>query len=344
MKTLPVLGAMVFLALLGTGCPKKPTAELKKDEKSTAKSDEKKGAVGALPADTEYVSGNIQAAAMDVQTKLDVPSLVPEGEADEAVKKAREGSVTTQTLVVSESRGKMIFTTEDFYVPKGTELRYNPAHKKYVLSDQAKKQYWAMTGSELGNLLEGGPSMSRSNYAIAIKDSDEKETIAGFETKRSDAEMGFDWSVKTKSGEKKGKVKVKLSIWHSADARLKAAWGKMMVDFLTVPFQDENGKKVVEELKGKIKFPVKWSMEVINEGQAKEKGESHPKLVTVAQKLEIKDLPKAELASPPAGFGPAGGPYEFGEGGQTAKEELLSKIPAKKGEPPKEVQPPEEKK
>ena len=355
MKTLHVLVALVSLALLASGCPKKqdpaktdPTA---KTEDPTKKPDEKKpdekkpdekAAPGALAADKDYVDGNVQAAVMEVQTKLDVPGMGPDKAGDD-VKKAQEGSVTTQTLTVSENRGKAIFTTEDFFIPKGTELRYNPAHKKYVLADQAKKEYWAMSGAEIGNLLEGGPVMTRSNYTIEIKNTEEKEKIAEFEGVKSDCEIGFDWKVKTKSGEKTGKVKVKLAIWHSADAKLKDPWGKMMLDFLTVPFQDEAGMKVVDELKAKIKFPLKWAMEVINEGQAKEKGESAPKLVTVAQKLEIKEIAKAELASPPAGFNPATGPYEFGKGGQTAKDDLLGKIPAKKGTPPKDVKAPDEK-
>jgi hypothetical protein len=350
MKTLHVLVAMVSLALLVTGCPKKEDPAAKKEDPiktepgKTEPGKKEQPAPGALAADADYASGNISAAVMEVQTKLDVANMGPEGTPGEDVKKAQEGSVTSQVLTVSDARGKMLFDTPDFYVPKGTELRYNPAHKKYVLADPAKKQYWAMTGSEIGNLLEGGPSMTRSNYTIAVKATEDKETIAGFETVKSDVELGFDWTVKTKSGEKKGKVKVKLAIWHSADAKLKEPWGKMMVDFLTVPFQDDAGQKVVDELKSKVKFPVKWAMEVMNEGQAKEKGESHPKLVTVAQKLEVKDVAKADLAAPPAGFAAATGPYEFGEGGQTAKDDLLGKIPAKKGTPPKDVKAPEEKK
>jgi hypothetical protein len=344
MKTLHVLVALLSLALLATGCPKE-TKDQKKETPTPGKDDKKpEPGPGALAADADYVSGNVAAAVMEVQTKLDVAGMGPEGEAGAEVKKAQESSVTNQTFVVSENRGKMVFNTPDFYVPKGTELRYNPAHKKYVLADTTKKQYWAMTGAEIGNLLEGGPSMTRANYTIKVTPTEEKETIATFETVKSDVELGFDWTVKTKTGEKKGKVQVKLVIWHSADAKLKDPWGKMAIDFLTVPFQDEQGQKVVDELKSKVKFPLKWAMEVINEGQAKEKGESHPKLVTVAQKLEIKDVAKAELASPPAGVAPATGPYEFGEGGQTATADLLGKIPAKKGTPPKDVKAPEEKK
>jgi len=299
---------------------------------------------GALAADADYASGKVQAAAVEMQTKLDIPNLGPEGAVGDEVKKAQEGSVLTQNMLLSDDRGKMTFTTENFYIPKGTELRYNPAHKRYVLTDAAKKTYWAMSGSEIGNLLEGGPSMKRTDYTIKITETQDKETIAGVEAVRSDAELGFKWSVKTKSGDKHGTVKVKLAIWHSADEKLKEPWGKMMVDFLTVPFQDESGQKVVDELKSKVKFPVKWSMEVINEGQAKAKDEAHPKMVTVAQKLEVKEVDKAELASPPAGFNPATGPYEFGEGGQTAGEDILGKIPAKQGKPPKDVEDPEEEK
>jgi len=342
MKTLHVLAALLSLAVLAAGCPKKGE-ETKDEKKQVVQKPAKELAPGALPADTEYASGNVSALAMEVQTKLDV-AMTAGDKADGELKKAQEASVTTQTMTVSDDRGKLVFTTPDFYVPMGTELRYNPARKKYVLADPSKKQYWSMSGSEIGNLLEGGPAMTRTNYEIKITDTTEKETVAGYDAVKSDALLGFDWTVKTKTGEKKGKVKVKLAIWHSADAKLKEAWGDMMVDFLTVPFQDEGGQKVVAELKSKIKFPLKWAMEVENGGQAKEKGDQAPKLVTTAQKVDIKDVPKAELASPPAGLEPAVGPYEFGQGGQTAKDELLGKLPAKKGEPPKDVKAPEEKK
>jgi hypothetical protein len=336
MRTLHAVVGLMSLVLLASGCPKKGP-ETKAEKKQTAP--EKPG---GLPADSEYASGNVPAVVMEVQTRLDV-DMVPEGKVDEEVKKAQAASVTTQTMTVSDQRGKLVFTTEDFYVPKGTELRYNPASRKYVLADAAKKQYWAMTGGEIGNLLEGGPSMTRSHYDIKISDTQDKETIAGYEAHRSDALLSFDWAIKTRSGEKKGKVKVKLAIWHSGDARLKETWGDTMVDFLTVPFQDEGGQKVVGALKSKLKFPLKWAMEVENEGQGREKGDQPPRLVTVAQKLDIKDMPRAELASPPAGFEVATGPYEFGEGGQTAKEELLGKLPARKGAPPEGVPPPAKK-
>lgn len=347
-KRLHLFVTLVSMVILAAGCPKKTDDPTKKTDdptvKDPVKKPEPKPAPGALAEDKDYVSGNVQAAVMEVQTKLDIPNLGPEGKIGDEVKKAQAGSMLAQDLIVADDRGKMVFKTENFYIPVGTELRYNPAHKRYVLADAGKKTYWAMTGSEIGNLLEGGPTMTRDNYTITIQDTEEKETIAGVESVRSDAEIGFDWKVKTKSGDKTGKVKVKLSIWHSADEKLKAPWGGMMVDFLTVPFQDEKGQKVVDELKSKVKFPVKWAMEVINEGQTKEKGEGHPKLVTVAQKLEVKEVAKAGLASPPAGFKPAMGPYEFGEGGQTVNEELLGKIPAKKGKPPADVEPPEDSK
>jgi hypothetical protein len=352
-KITPTLVALVSLAILVTGCPKDTKKPVEPPKDPVAKPGPGPGpktppkpvqGPGALEADKDYAAGKVQAAVLEMQMKLDIPNMGPEGKVGDEVKKAQEGSVLTQNMTVSDDRGKMVFTTADFYIPQGTELRYNPAHKKYVLADPGKKTYWAMTGAEIGNLLEGGPAMKRTDYSITVTETKDKETIAGVEAIKSDAEIGFKWAVKTKTGEKKGTVKVKLAIWHSADEKLKAPWGKMMVDFLTVPFQDENGQKVVDELKSKVKFPVKWVMEVINEGQAKEKDEAHPKMVTVAQKLELKEIDKAELASPPAQFAAATGPYEFGEGGQTAGEDILSKIPAKPGKPPKDVEPPEGKK
>lgn len=332
MSKLHVLATLLVLAIIAGGCkkPKPPAGKTDEPPKAEPKGAPSKAAPAGLAEDKDYAEGQIQAAVLELQTTLDVPGLGSKG----------AGSAEVQSLAVSDARGKMVFETKDSYVPKGTELRLNPAHGKYVLTAPTKKLYWAMTGSQIGNLLEGGPQMDRSNYSVEVKDSKDKAlTIAGVKATRSDALIGFDWVVKTKDGPKKGKVKVKLAIWHSADAKFKPAWGKMMVEFLTVPFQDKDGRKVVDKLKEAVKFPVKWSMEVVNE--AKKKKDDKPfKLVTVAQKLEIKELPRAELAAPPAGFKAADGPYnEWGEGGQTISEEELKKIPARKGEPPKKAEP-----
>lgn len=342
MRRIRVVALLAAAATIG-GCPKK-----KPDESTTTTAQGgtkqepvKPAAPQGLAADKDYASGTIQAVVLDLETKLDIPGFGDKAPADDAMKKAQAASTLKQSMEISDERGRMIFTNEDSYIPKGTELRYKPGDK-YVLADPTKKQYWAMTGGELGNLLEGGPGMVRSDYTISITDSKDKETVAGIETVRSDAQIGFAWSVKTKTGDKSGKIKVNLAMWHSADAKFKDPWAKMMIDFLAVPFQDPAGKKIVDELKSKVKFPVKWAMEVINEGTKLEKDEKPPKLVTAALSVDIKDVPRADLSYPPGGFTLATGPYTFGEGGQTATEEILAKLPAKQGQPPKDVEPPTE--
>ncbi len=334
MKLLNVL-AVIGLSIGMYGCPKKsPTEPQAEPQKKTVTP--APPVVGTLPPDADYAAGKVEAAVMTMKTRVDAPGMIPEGAVDEDLKKAQENSFTTQRWSVSEHRGKLVFNTPDFIVPQGTELRYSPGKSQYVLVDPRLKAYWAMTGAEIGNLLEGGPSTQRSNYTVTVEDTKESETVAGFTAQRSNVALGFDWSVKTKAGNKQGKIKIKLAIWHTAEAALKPAWGEMMVDFLTFPFQDKEGKGVVDQLKSKLKFPVKWSMEVVNETMDKRgAGEVRPKFVTVAQKIEVKEIARESLALPPAGFNAARSPYEFGEGGQTIREELLAKIPAKKGAPPK---------
>lgn len=326
---------VVGLAIGTSGCPKKNPTEPPSEPQKRATTPSTP-APGALPADADYATGKIQAAVMTMDTRVDAPGMNPEGAVDEELKKAQENSFTTQLWSVSEHRGKLVFDTPDFIVPQGTELRYSPARAQYVLVDPRLKTYWAMTGAEIGNLLEGGPSTRRSNYTVTVEDTEESETVAGFAAQRSNVALGFDWSVKTKTGDKQGKIKINLAVWHTAEASLKPAWGKMMVDFLTFPFQDKEGKGVVDQLKGKLKFPVKWSMEVINETAGKEPAAgARPKYVTAARKIEVKEIERGSLALPPDGYSAARSPYEFGEGGQTIREDLLAKIPAKKGTPPK---------
>lgn len=341
MRRFFVVPVALSLALAVTGCPQKKKDPAKGKAKVTDKKTDvkktapppKKANPNALPADTAWTSGNTKGAALELETKLDVPGLKGEG------KKGAADTAMTQTMWVTEGRGRVIFTTAKSYIPENTELRYNDATKKYVLADPAKKNYWAMTGSQLGNTLEGGPELKRSNYNVTVTDTKDKAKIAGFDAIKSDCVISFDYSVKMKSGEKSGKVTVNLAIWHSADAKLADAWGDTMLALLAIPFQDAEGQKVVDELKKKIKFPVKWAMEFKQEGDKQEKGEAFPKLVTAATKIEVKDLEKSGFAWPPAGFEPAAGPYTFGEGGQTATEDDLKKLPAKEGTPPKNVEP-----
>lgn len=316
-----LITSMIAICLMAYSCNKKKPPE-----------PQIQGA-GRLANDSIYAKGTVAAAVMDIRTELHIPALYSAGGDDEEIKRAQAESATTQTIMVSEERGKLTFTTPNFYVPRGTEIRYQPTLKKYVLDDPAKTQYWSMTGSEIGSFLEGGPAISRANYRLEVNHHADKEKIAGFEAMQTDAIMSFDWKLKSRSGDKQGKVKVKLAIWHSDDSQLKPAWGRMIVDFFTVPFQDEQGQKVIEQLKHAIKFPVKWSMEVINSDQAEDVATIPPRMVTVAQKIDIRDVPRTELACPPIGFAPASSPYEFDEGGQKVSEKLLAKIPVKKNAP-----------
>ena len=344
MRRLYVAALAMSVALVVTGCPKEPKKEPAKsptvadtpkaaDTPKTPAAPKPTASPNTLPADGAWATGAAKGAALELETRLEVPGLKAKED------KAGAASVMTQTMWVTTGRGRVIFTTAKSYIPENTELRYNAEKKRYVLADPAKKTYWAMSGSELGNTLEGGPSLKRSGYSLKVTDSKEKAKVAGVDTVRSDAEIAFDWTVKTKAGDKSGKIKVRLAIWHSADAKLDEKWGDTMISLLAFPFQDAEGQKIVDELKGKIKFPVKWAMEFIQEGGKQEKGEAFPKLVTTATKLEIKELDKAGFAWPPAGFGPAAGPYTFSEGGQTATEDDLKKLPAKAGKAPKGVEP-----
>ncbi len=329
-----VLRAVAVLAVLClvAGCKKPPKKDPIPKPVDTPKDQPKdEPTVTPLPEDKDYASGNVQAAVMEVQTTLDIAGLLG---------KNAKPSTETQTLTVTGDRGKMVFTTENLPVPKGTELRYNPTTKKYVLVNPIRKLYWALDGGEVGNLLEGGPKAERSGYTIEVKDAKGKVKVAGVTAHQTDAVIGFEAAVTVRDGKKMkkktSKVKVKLSIWHTDDAKFKAAWGDMMVDFLTVPIQGPEGQKVVDKLKESIKFPVKWSMEVLNET----KKDAKPfKMVTAAVKLEAREVPKADLASPPAGLKISGDRWGKGDHDKpglvmTTDEEDLKKFKATPGKPP----------
>ncbi len=339
MRRFTLVALVASMSLVMVGCPKKgkdPGKTGKPSKKvNKPKPKPKAKSPNALPADKAWASGNTKGVTLEVKTELKVPGLT----GDQKAKDAPPATAMTQTMHVTDGRGVVVETTEKGHIPKGTELRYNAATKKYVLADPAKKQFWAMTGSQLGNVMEGGPELKRSNFAVTITDTKDKAKIAGFDCVKSNAEIAFDWKVKTKSGAKTGKIKVKLELWHTADAKLNDKWGDTLIALMAIPFQDKDSQKVVDELNKTIKFPVKWAMEFVQEGGKKEKGESFPKLVTTATKVEVKDLPKNAFQWPPDGYKPAMGPYTFGEGGQTLGEGDLGKLPAKEGKKPEGVEP-----
>lgn len=330
-RALHAVAVLVILCLVA-GCKKPPKKDPIPKPADTPKEQPKAApTVTPLPDDKDYASGNVPAAVMEVQTTLDIAGLLG---------KDAKPSTETQTLTVTGDRGKMVFTTANLPVPKGTELRYNPTSKKYVLVDQGRKLYWALDGGDVGNLLEGGPKAERSAYTIEIKKAKGKVKIAGVTAYQTDAEISFDAAVTVRDGKKMkkktSKVKVKLSIWHTDDAKYKPAWGKMMVDFLTVPIQGPEGQKVVDKLKEAIKFPVKWSMEVLN---ANKKDARPFKMVTVAQKLDAREVPRAELASPPPDCKISGDRWGKGDHDKpglmmTTDEEELKKFKATPGKPP----------
>lgn len=329
-------------AVAGSGCkergPKGPSADEAKGLTVGA------GPPGArsLPEDRGYAQGSIRAAVLKMETHVvHAGPAATDGEAGLA--KARKDAAIRQTMVVSDARGKIVSDSEEFILPRGTELRYNAALLVYALCDMKRKQYWAMKGAEVGNLLEGGPEAHRTSYTIAFTERPalSRETLVGIETEPLEALVAFDYRIKLKDGEKSGRVKLTLQIWHTEDKRLEPAWRNMLIDLLTMPFQDDQGQTIVAELKRRVAFPLMWSVEVDNPTQKREAKDLPARIVTRATALTVKSLPQSELAAPPAGFTPAKEPFQFALDGQTVSEEILGTLPARKGPPPANLEPPE---
>ncbi|MBW2732366.1 MAG: hypothetical protein JRH20_08210, partial [Deltaproteobacteria bacterium] len=78
MRRLLVVPLALSLALAVTGCPeKKKTPAKSKVTKPTPPP--KKANPNTLPADTAWASGNTKGAALELETRLDVPGLQGEG-------------------------------------------------------------------------------------------------------------------------------------------------------------------------------------------------------------------------------------------------------------------------
>lgn len=321
MRKKNLLLAISALCFVNVVC-KKTTSEKTQSLKTTIQKD--------TPKDKEFTVGKIPCAILKMETRLHLPGLEVPNTNDPEILKAINQSALLQTMTITDERGKISFDTKDSYLPLGTELRYNVTNKSYILIDPNKKQYWTFWGNEIGNILEGGPPLRKSNYSITIEDTKETETIVGVQAVRSNVVIGFDWEIKTKAKATLGKVKANIAIWHSNDKKLPLSWGKTMVDLVAIPFQDTKGQKIINQLKQKITFPIKWEMEWTNPDK---KTEDHqpPKLVTIAKSLELKTIDKGELAAPPFEFTLATEPFSFTQtDGQTVPEKLLAKFPSEK--------------
>ncbi len=345
---------IICCALLGVfalaGCKKKPgPAPAGKEPPPAAGKEAPEPASepspgnAALPADSAYAKGKVKAATMELMTMTEVPGANAGEIKDEALKKAAEASALNQALVVTGERGKLVFNTPGWYMPVGTEVRYDAKRKRYLLIDPGEQRYWGMGGSELGSFLEGGPVAARREYQVAfMPDAPAPQKVLGYETIVTEGELGFDWRVKLKSSEKSGRVRVRLTIMHTRDERLPKAWKETFIDFLTLPFQDKNGAETVAKIKARIGFPLSWQMEVINEGQKRQKGDQPPTIATRVIAMDLEEVERADLAFPPAGFHPSPEPYKLKADGQTVSDAVMGKLPARKGVAPEGVEPPGE--
>ena len=301
-----------------------------------------------VEADKAYGEGKVKAATLVLRT---IMRASPEedhsgsGEkVDEAVAAARASSPLSQVMIISAERGKLIFNTDKWFIPRGTEIRYRPDKKLYLLTDVRKELYWAMSGGELANFLEGGPPVKRGLYHLDLQEGKPlPNEVLGYKVNITEGEISFNWETHLKGGVRQGRIKVQLTIQHTDDPRLPRAWKETFIDFLTLPFQDKEGRQVVEQLKAKIGFPIIWSMQIVAASRKKDdKGQQPLNLLTQVEEITQGEVPREDLAAPPPILRPAQEPFPMAKDGQTASEELLGKLPARKGKPPANVEVPEE--
>ncbi len=299
-----------------------------------------------IEADKKYLKGKVKAVTLLLRTIM--RPATEEGHApkektgDKAMDQALAVSPLTQTMIISAERGKLIFNSDKWFIPKGTEVRYRPDKKSYLLVSQEKELYWAMSGGELANFLEGGPPVKRGMYKLDLeKAAPLPHDIHGYKVSITEGEISFSWEARLKGGSRQGRIKAQLTIQHTDDKRLSKAWKNTFIDFLTLPFQDKEGRKVVDQLKEKIGFPLLWSMQIVTGGKKKD-GERPVLLLTQVEEINYGEALKEDLAAPPPILRPAPEPFPLGKGGQTVSEELLGKLPARKGKPPANVEVPKE--
>jgi hypothetical protein len=208
-------------------------------------------------------------------------------------------------------------------MPEGSYILYDGPGKRYAFVASGKKEYRLLPSGQIASLFEGGPSTGRSNYTVTVTDTAEKKTISGFESIKSDVEVGFDWTLKFAGKTKTGKTKAKLAVWHTADPKLKDGWAKQMIDFVTLPFQDDEGRKVADTLKAKLKFPLEWGMEV---NKNEDGGESKANVSTTVTKVDVGKIPANTFQIPPPGMTATQEPWSPGKSKQLTSEDDLAKL------------------
>jgi hypothetical protein len=326
------------VALLSTACPDKPKqGPGPGGETGKGKTDEGKGAVpAAKPDDPKYTKAD-PLDGVTIQTEMggETPGdLKGRSQAEiQAIQAFADKAKFRMTVAIIDDRTRMIVVGDNMPMPEGSYIVYDAPGKRYAFVAAGKKEYRLLPASQIASLFEGGPSTGRTNYTVNVTDTQEKKTIAGFEAIKSNVTVGFDWTLKFAGKTKTGKTKATLGVWHTADPRLKPGWAKQMIDFVTLPFQDDEGRKVADELKAKLKFPLEWSMEVVkNEGG---EGDQKPVVLgTTVTKIDVGKIPGTTFQVPPPGMTATQEPWSPGKGKAFLSEDQVAKL-REKEEPKK---------
>jgi hypothetical protein len=327
-----IVGAV---ALLSVGCPEKPK------QGPGGGAGESGGGAGKTPApaapeDAKYSKADpIDGVTIETEMSGETPDIPGGGKrtpAEEAAIKAMaEKAKFRMTLKITDERTLMTVVGDNMPMPEGSYIVYDGPGKRYAFVAAGKKEYRLLPSGQIASLFEGGPSTGRSNYTVTVTDTAEKKTISGFEAIKSDVEVGFDWTLKFAGKTKTGKTKAKLAVWHTADPKLKDSWAKQMIDFVTLPFQDDEGRKVADTLKAKLKFPLEWGMEV---NKNEDGAESKANVSTTVTKVDVGKIPANTFQIPPPGMTATQEPWSPGKSKQLTSEDDIAKL-REKEEPKK---------
>lgn len=330
-----VLIGLCLLFVFSTGMlscseSKQPHPSSKRGDKRTSGINTSSVKLPKIDDDAAYhADERIKALSLDLETRLDFPSLAKElyRSTDLSLKEAFRASGWLQRFVISDERAKAMLLSKDVPLPEGTEIRYAPTKNLYLIYQPHDKRFWSFNGVELANFLEGGPRVRHQHYQYALKHRDESARLLERKVTKTTITLSFDWEVSlgtpSEGGTQRGKSQTEIDVWHTKDPSIKTAWAEMMIDFLTMPFQNEEGRQVLAKIKPELGFPLKWeiAMTIPSEKQ------QPPRLVSEAKSLSLVQVSRRELAVPPKEGTSAREPFQFAPGGQTVSEETLAKIP-----------------
>ena len=228
------------------------------------------------------------------------PDLKPPAAADTRalVIEARGGTRLDARVHLAENLSRVEVLSRDFILPAGTFLLHKAGDRFYAVADPQARTYFVMDAGALLDALEGAAGIVNSRYVAAVRHTDEKKTIAGYQARKSIVTVTYASSVPFENDRILVKGKNEIEVWHTGELVSEAG-----LDHLFFKFQRDKTGEVQKAIAPKIGFPLEVRF-IVTQGEgaratAVQPGSFEMKVTEV--KVE-KNLDSELFRIPPAGY------------------------------------------